>query len=144
MRADFDYNLVPNGYAHCLNNQCPSAANCLRHQLVSRIPSECKFIRVVNPAHTVSTGEECPYFKPDRTERFASGMKHLLDKLPFQVASVIRQQLKEYYGKNFYYRLWRNERLFTPEDQEYIRQLFRSQGIVDEPSFDEYVERYEW
>lgn len=144
MRADFDYHLVPSGFAHCLNNQCPHAANCLRQQLALHIPFQEKFIRIVNPAQAASAGEDCPYFKPDQLIRLASGITHLLDNLPHQSAVVIKQQLLSYFGRSYYYRLWRKERLLTLEDQEYIRRLFLIEGITDAPAFDEYVESYSW
>ena len=50
----------------------------------------------------------------------------------------------EYFGRNSYYRFLRKERLISPSEQKYIRQLFRKRGIEDEPVYDEYLERYEW
>ena len=56
----------------------------------------------------------------------------------------IHQQMLEYFGRNSYYRFLRKERLISPSEQKYIRQLFRKRGIEDEPVYDEYLERYEW
>ena len=30
MENDFDYKLVPSGFVHCFNSQCPKADGCLR------------------------------------------------------------------------------------------------------------------
>ena len=29
---EFDYDSVPQGFAHCLNEQCPQSADCLRRK----------------------------------------------------------------------------------------------------------------
>ena len=123
MNKDFDYNLLPYKFAHCMNGQCKQADKCLRSRAAQHIPIERKTVTFVNPAHTNPANEDCPYFKADQLQQFALGMTHLLA---------------------YIYRLWRKERLFSPEQQEYVRQLFLERGLQEAPVFDEYVEQYEW
>lgn len=144
MKPNFDYDSSPYNFAHCLNTDCLRAEACLRRQMALRIPLKRATVTVVNPAHTTPTGENCPNFKADSTLRFARGMTHLLDHVPHNDALLIKEHLLSYFGRTQYYRLWRKERLFSPDQQEYIRQLFRKRGLSEAPVFDEYVEVYDW
>lgn len=144
MKPDFDYATVPYGFVHCLHAQCPYAANCLRYQVAQRIPPECNSISIVNPSFTPPKKKECSYFLEDRLQRFAIGIKHFFDKLPHEDAIYIKRQMIAHFTHSAYYRYWRNERAFSPDDQAHIRKLFLKRGITDEPAYDEYKELYEW
>lgn len=143
MKNEFDYLLLPRDFAHCLNDRCSRAGECLRRQAALHVPSERPAFTVVNPACIVADGEDCTYFKADTRHCFASGITHLLDNVPHNDAVAIKQQLINYFGRTHFYRLWRKERLFSPAQQEYVRNLFLQRGIEEPPVFDEYVERYE-
>lgn len=144
MKSEYDYQLLPETFAHCLNEQCERADGCLRRQAALRMPAERGIVTIVNPAHITPTGEDCSYFKADCLLRFARGITHLLDQVPHSDAVVIKQQLLSHFGRTHFYRFWRKERLLSPGQQEYIRQLFLKRGISGDPVFDEYVEQYEW
>lgn len=143
MKPEFDYNSLPYDFIHCLNARCKRADECLRRQATLRMPKERGTVTVVNPGHIVSTGKNCPYFKPDKPLLYALGMTRLLDAVPHSEAMMIKQQMIDYFGQNNYYRFKRKERLFSPEEQEYVRGLFQERGLTDLPVFDEFIERYE-
>ena len=82
MNKDFDYNLLPYKFAHCMNGQCKQADKCLRSRAAQHIPIERKTVTFVNPAHTNPANEDCPYFKADQLQQFALGMTHLLAYIP--------------------------------------------------------------
>jgi len=141
---DFDYDLLPYKFAHCMNSRCKRADECLRYKAMQHIPAERKTVTIVTPAYTNPANGDCSFFKADQLQQFARGMTNLLAYIPHNDAVVIKQQMLTYFGRTHFYRLWRKERLFTPEQQEYVRQLFIQRGIQDTPVFDEYVEQYEW
>lgn len=143
MSPDFDYDLFPNSFAHCLNGGCLRGGECLRRQVALRMPKERGMVVVVNPEHVTASGEDCPFFVLDRPERYARGIAHLLDQVPHNDAVFIKQQMVAHFGQTNYYRFYRKERLVKPDDQQYIRELFRMRGITDEPAFDEYVDYYD-
>lgn len=144
MDKDFNYDLLPHGFAHCLNNSCKRAGECLRCRAAQHIPAERKTVTIVNPTQTNQEGEDCSFFKSDQLQQFARGMTNLLAYIPHNDAVAIKQEMLTYFGRTHFYRLWRKERLFTPEQQEYVRQLFLQRGLQEAPVFDEYVEQYEW
>lgn len=144
MKPDFDYDSVPYNFIHCLNSQCPRADECLRQQIVLHIPVECKTINIINPAYAAASNGNCHYFLPDQMQLFARGITHLLDNIAHNDAIILKQQIYNYFQRNSYYRIRNKERLIKPNEQKYIRQLFLSKGITEEPVYDEYVEQYEW
>lgn len=94
MKPDFDYSEVPYAFAHCFNTKCPRAAKCLRYLVTSYIPLQLTVVCVVNPALTASQEvEPCSFFIPDRMKRYASGITHLLDKIPHAEALVIKREI---------------------------------------------------
>lgn len=143
MKSDFDYQTLPVSFGHCLNEHCLHADKCLRHQVALRIPKERGLVTIVNPGHVSPDGKDCTFFIDERPLQYARGMTHLLDRVPLSDAKIIDKQIRAYFGRNNYYRSMSKVRLIKPQEQEYIRQLFRRKGITDEPVFDEYVEYYD-
>lgn len=144
MKPDFDYHTVPHYFAHCLNEQCPQASVCLRQLVAHRIPLYKKVFTIINPAVLSPAGENCCYFMADQLQIYAKGITHLYDKLSYQDALRTKEHLIRYFGRNAYYRCKRKERFINPNEQQYIRQYFLSQGFTDEPQYDEYTELYNW
>ena len=123
---EFDYDSVPQGFAHCLNEQCPQSADCLRRKAALHIPTDCQFIKIVNPTYTPEMNAKCPYYRSGETVRFACGVAHLYDNLPHNAAVAIK------------------ESLLNPKDQAFVRQTFRRYGITSEPAYDDFVDKYAW
>lgn len=144
MENDFDYKLVPSGFIHCFNSQCPQAGSCLRHLAAKHSAAGSQFIVIVNPAHFPAEGDECANFRPCHKVNMAWGISHLLDNVPLKEASRLRQQMISHFNKALYYRFFRKEYSLSPRDQLYIRQLFKQRGITEEPAFDFYTEEYDW
>lgn len=144
MKTDFDYSSVPYNFAHCLNSQCPQAKECLRHLVAAHVPAQCKTINIINPAYPRSADKENDCFLSIRTQKFARGIKHLYDQLPYEKAIQIKRQIIQHFGKTHYYRMWRQEYLVSPSEQRYIARVFKSKGIDEAPAYDEIVDQYAW
>jgi hypothetical protein len=144
MRPDYKYSNTPTGFAHCFMTECRMANQCVRAQATKVIPDNEESIAIVNPRLVTPQSDKCPYYLADKTVRFALGLTHLYDKIDYATAKPLKQDIIAYFNHTMYYRCWRKERLITPADQAYIRSVFRRYGVNEEPSFDEYVERYEW
>ncbi|AVM58303.1 hypothetical protein C3V43_11510 [Bacteroides heparinolyticus] len=142
MENNFDYQAVPYDYAHCFNNRCTQSSQCLRHLVAKNSTSQCPTLRIVNPNCIPADTAACPYFNSTQKLHVAWGLKHLLDNVPYKHGNAIRHELISHFGKTNYYRHYRQERALLPQDQEYIRQLFRSYGITAEPQFERYSDEY--
>lgn len=143
MIEKLNYSMVPHDFAHCFNKDCKNAHHCLRHQIVRFIPDTLWSVIVVNPAF-IDSASECKAFLADTPVQYAVGMDHLLDRIPYNEAKNIKQRLLTKYGKNKFYQFKRKERVFTPEDQHYICQVFLSYGVEEEPAFDSWQAGYRW
>ena len=144
MENDFDYKLVPSGFVHCFNSQCPKADGCLR-QVAARYSAHAdRHVRIVNPAYFPVGDAACPDFKSAKKVRIAWGITNLLEKVPYRTARHLRKLMSFHHTKTLYYRYYRKEYGIPPEAQLYIRKLFRQHGVEEEPVFDSYTEEYEW
>lgn len=144
MEQNFDYGQVPRHYLHCQNAPCPLSADCLRFRAGLHIDKETPHFSIVNPAYVAGLEGECPYFRRDRLIRFAAGITHLYDTLPHAKALKIKQTIGSHFERNAYYRIRNKQRLIKPGEQAFIRQVFKDEGIEEEPVFDQYIERYDW
>lgn len=140
MENIFEGQRVPSNYVYCFNNQCPRNAQCLRYLAAQNNPSET--LVSLNPKRIPDDTSNCAYFNSTRKIRIAWGIKHLLDYVPHKNGSTMRRHLIAYFERNVYYSIYRSERGVLPEEQEYIRKLFRSYGIEAEPKFERYTEEY--
>ena len=142
MEENFDYQAVPCGFTHCFNNQCPKGEKCLHCLVAMHSTNQYPTLSVVNPNCIPEDANACSFYKPVRKIRVAWGVKHLLDNVPHKDAEVLKSQMLGYFGRGMYYRFYRKEKYLSPEQQEYIRRIFRQKGIIEEPAFDSYTEEY--
>lgn len=75
MNTDFDYEIVPHGYAHCFNDNCSKASSCLRHWVAQHCTANVPLITILSPACFPATSVGCAYFAPIRKMRVAWGVK---------------------------------------------------------------------
>ena len=133
---------VPYSYARCYNEQCRQAEN--KFNTVASSRGDYPFITILNPVRFPKADGNCSYFQKAEKVRMAWGVKGLLDKIPYEDAVSIKQQLIGHFGKTKYYRFYREERYLTPKEQAYIRQVFCNKGITEEPPFTRYTDEYMW
>ena len=100
MLDNFDYSQVPDRFAHCFKGTCKHADNCLRYLITSYIPEKQWSVPVINPAYIVSE-DNCSGFMSAQPLRYAYGMNHLLDELPYRKANEVKSVMKQHYGKTY-------------------------------------------
>ena len=144
MHTQIDFNDIPKNYLYCTHNKCPRHSKCLRYQAALCIPQTTPYYSAVNPNHIAGNETNCTFFSPFRTVLFASGMDHLLDNIPHAMAVTIRKEIYSLMGRSMYYRIRNKERLLHPEEQKQIAAIFIKHGIKYEPTFDIYIEKYDW
>ena len=144
MNTQIDFNDIPKNYLYCTHNKCPRHNKCLRYQATLCMPQTLPYYSVVNPSHITGNENNCTFFKPFRTSLFASGMDHLLDNIPHATAVIIRKEIYSLMGRSMYYRIRNKERLLHPEEQKQIAAIFIKHEIKYEPTFDIYIEKYDW
>ncbi len=70
----------------------------------------------------------------------AQGMTNIYDDVNTSVASAIKQDLLEHFGKGLYYRLKSGEKHITPEQQAFIAETFEKHGVTTPPVYDKLIE----
>ncbi|MDR0894872.1 MAG: DUF6078 family protein [Prevotellaceae bacterium] len=141
MEEDFDYSIIPGNFIFCLNNGCSRARTCMRYLMAAHEIETSETITVINPKRTAA---DCDAYFPHEKVNFALGITHLFDNLPHRTALVVKQRIIDRFNNATFYRWKQKVRLISPEEQEAIRRIFRSEGIADEPVYDQQVPQYAW
>ncbi len=144
MENTFDYHSVPSGYSHCFENRCIKKEHCLRYVAGSHAAEQPGGLKIVNPHHIPKDTSECTYFRSLEKIRVAWGVSYIFDNIPYKLATQLRKKIIEHFGRTAYYRFYRHENGIMPEDQLYIRQMFKEYGITQEPEFDFYKDQYKY
>lgn len=75
----------------------------------------------------------------DSQEMLALGMTNIYDDVNTSVASAIKQDLVEHFGKGLYYRLKNGEKHINAEQQAYIAETFAKHGVTTPPVYDQMI-----
>lgn len=138
--------LAPYTYPRCFNAQCPQAAQCL-HRLaaIHDTPDDLTTI-IVNPLRIPEDKSQCPAFQKAEKMQVAWGIKNLFNELPYKIVPSLKRKLINSFGRNTYYRFYRQEAFLKTDEQAFIRQLFRDYGIDETkgPFFESYSDEYIW
>ena len=73
------------------------------------------------------------------SEVYAQGMSNIYDDVNTSVASAIKQDLVEHFGKGLYYRMKSGEKNINQEQQAYIAQVFEKHGVTTPPVYDKII-----
>lgn len=135
--SDFSYDMLPPSWIFCFLDGCPKADECVLHLSGRHIPEGKVWGRAVFPTALKENG--CERFKPIRKIRAAYGFDTLFAEVKRKDDKPLRDAMKHYLGSHgAYYRYHNGERLLTPEQQQWILDLFRSYGYTEGLSFDHY------
>ena len=138
-----EYQRLDLGYIHCAGGDCTLRAQCARHQAYERAQEDERAHYTTANLGAIRREGSCSLYEEGRRQRLAWGISRLYDELRAPDARWIRQVLQSYLGRGVYYHVRQLRRALTPEEQEYIRELFDERGYTDLPLvFDRYEEVY--
>lgn len=131
---------VPKTFSLCIHAQCPMADRCLRRMVWSAVAdSEVQF-SIISPSCALPS-EDCRYFRSTERATYARGFRGMqAQMLPAQYMAF-SQRLIGHFSRNCYYERRRGERLCSPADIVYIREVLASIGLPH-LEFDAYEEHY--
>lgn len=128
---------VPKSWLMCFNGSCKRCTECIRYRIFRVVGREWTCGNAVFPA-AAEQAEGCRFFEPVRMVKMAWGFNGLFDVVRANDAPRLRTMMKEELGGNTaYYHYHHGRRLLTPEQQEWIIELFKRFGY-DECEFDGY------
>lgn len=134
---------IPRGWLYCFNSGCTVCSECVRYRSAESIESTRTSGMAVYPTATAG-GRHCTYFKRLRTIRSAWGFGRMFADVKAADAPRLRAIMKERLGGNgMYYRYHHGLRRLNPEQQEWIKALFRRHGYGD-AEFDHYREEVDF
>lgn len=97
---------------------------------------------MVNPA-VIKGAQPCPFFEPDRKERFAWGISSIYDNVRAADLHRARHEVMACFGSEVYYKVKQQRRAITEEEQEMVRLSFTEMGYDGSAiEFDRYEEQY--
>ncbi|MBO4315374.1 MAG: hypothetical protein J5867_05360 [Prevotella sp.] len=121
----------------CFQSECPLRSSCLRYVVGQAAPSTMRFGPAVYPQARQS--DKCSEYRQLRVIHAAWGFSPLFHDVKHRHYKLLRDKMKEYLGNHTsYYRYHRGERLLTPEQQEWIIDLFASYGYTEDIHFEGY------
>jgi hypothetical protein len=137
MENTFDFRQVPEWWALCFLAECPRIGECLRYQVGQVAPEKMTKGCCVMPS--VLKQAKCPHFHPIVTVRAAVGFTHIFDEVKERHHADMRAKIAEYLGGGgTYYRYRNGTKLLMPEQQQWIRNLFKRYGYQEDIEFDNY------
>lgn len=140
-----DFKEIPEWWPVCGNGDCPMSGDCLRHVAWLNVPPTVTQWASVMP--TALRNGECRYYLKNEKVLMARGFDNMFARVCSRDARVeMRLAITDYLGsKGTYYRYKHGERLLTPEQQQWILQLFGRYGYDAEGlKFDEYIMTYNY
>lgn len=138
-----EYDQLSYDYAHCAGTHCEKASQCLHHTAYTMLGTSTRERYMVVNEKVITEKQSCPFFAPDRKERFAWGISRIYDNVRVADLSDIRQNLIYTFGRTVYYWIKREERVLTESEQAEIRDIFTEMGYESSAiEFDSYGEQY--
>jgi len=137
-----DKKMVPPGYVMCFNSDCPRHGECLRWIVGQQASDNLRVATTVLPS--VLKLSRCTYYRKAETLRMAWGFSKLFEDVKRKDAKPLRDAMVEYLGGNGTYSRYRlGRRMLSPQQQDYILDLFRRRGYTEGLEFDNYVTTYD-
>ncbi len=135
--TNFDFSDVPVTWPLCFCEACPRHQECLRFLVGTHVPQKLTWGPAIYPS--AYQGGDCPHYKQPRIIKAAYGFRLFFRDVKQRDYTLLRDQMKAYLGGHgTYYRYNRGERLLTPEQQQWIRDLFASHGYDKDVDFEGY------
>ena len=143
VKKKFTLEDVPSGFALCMRNDCKLCDHCLRQMAYKDVVTEDLWaVCLVNPLR-VKPSETCEYFRTDEPATYARGfVKMKQEMLPRQYDEFMVRLIGRF-GRTGYYERRRGERLCSPKEIEFIRNVLKDMHLP-ELEFDGYQKQLNW
>ena len=138
-----DKEMVPPGYVMCFNSDCPQHEECLRWIAGQQASDNLRVATTVLPS--VLKLSRCTYYRKAELQLMAWGFSKLFEDVKRKDAKPLRDAMVNYLGSNGTYSRYRlGRKKLSPQQQDYILNLFRRSGYTEGLEFDHYVTTYDF
>ena len=131
-------------YYVCLIDHCPLHDQCLRWLVGQYLEPRLPLCTIVNPRHPKAGTEQCELFRKNQRVVMKRGLMHLYREMPGYMEKQIRWQLIAKWTHKKYYEVRKGERLMTPDMQQDVINICRSNGWKGPIVFDGEETEWNW
>lgn len=140
---EFNGQKIPRFYIFCASKSCPQSETCMRHRVLSQLPSTRESLSILNPNYADSiTDNRCDLYDKFEKKKIAYGFKHMFDNLPLNIAKEIHSDIEFQFSHATFYRCKKGAKPTPPDKQAIVKRIFEKHGITTEPQYDKIVEEY--
>ena len=128
LRTAINSSDIPHNWAYCFNDNCPRHEVCLHHISTIALDDSHTAGKAIF-ANALRPNDSCQHYKPMRIINTAWGFDRMFDEVKTKDAPILRAMMRNYLGGNsMYYRYHHGIRRLSPEQQNWIKQLFERYG----------------
>ena len=133
------YVKVPDSWPLCFRNKCPKKDECLHYLVATNMADMPDTGPAVYPTVPISE-QGCRLFTSLEPRQMAWGFRTLFKDVKSKDEKTLRLKIKAFLGSHAsYYRYNDGRKLLTPEQQDWIINLFQESGYSESLAFDHYV-----
>ena len=140
----FPFSQVPKDWTLCFLSECPLKENCQRWLAYSYAPDDVRVRSCVMP-QALRSGR-CHYYVEPQPVRMASGFRNIFRSVRREDYPSMLGALFNYLGsRRTFYRYRSGEKLLSPEQQSWMKNLFKKYGYKDDAvQFDKFIDTYQF
>lgn len=131
---------IPKTFSLCIHAQCPMADRCLRRVAWDTLVESEECVTIISPLRALQ-GEGCRYFRSAQRVTYARGFRGMQSQMLPAQYMAFSQRLISHFSRNSYYERRRGDRLCSPADIAFIREVLSSIGL-SHLEFDAYEVHY--
>jgi hypothetical protein len=119
---------IPKTFSLCIHAQCPMADRCLRRVAWDALVESEECVTIISPLRALQ-GEGCRYFRSAQRVTYARGFRGMQSQMLPAQYMAFSQRLISHFSRNSYYERRRGDRLCSPADIAFIREVLASIGL---------------
>ena len=131
-------------YIPCFMHKCPLHETCLHWLTGQYVTGEHHVVTSINPYYPTVNTKQCSMYQKDDIVKYAIGMMHILDAIPYPIARSVKQRLINLFSRKRFYEYRNGTRPIPPYEQQQIARIFNEEGWNGEIRYDGWQEDYQW
>ena len=128
----------------CFIHECPLHETCLHWLTGQYYGGDTHIVTCVNPNYPTVNSEQCIMYQKDEIVKYAVGMMHIFDAIPYPIARITKKRLINLFSRKRFYEYRNGVRPIPPYEQQQIARVFQEEGWQGEILYDGWKEDYLW
>jgi hypothetical protein len=128
----------------CFIHECPLHETCLHWLTGQYHGGDFHIVTCINPYYPNVNSLQCTMYQKDDIVKYAIGMMHIFDDIPFPIARSTKKRLINLFSRKRFYEYRNGVRPIPPYEQQQIARVFQEEGWQGEIRYDGWKEDYLW